>query len=262
MSDGVDFDGEMAGAMERLYATASMTERRRLIRDRLDLAAGESVLSIGTGPGFEAAGLAESVGPEGHVLGVDLEEAMLAAARERCADYPWVDFEPGDAADLPVEDGAFDAAAAVQVYEYVPDLEAALAELNRALRPGGRAVVFDTDWDTLTWHAADEARAARVVSAFDVHCPHPRVARTLGPRLSAAGFEVADPTPFVHLDLDGAGGSVGQLLSGLVARVVTERAGLEPDEVEAWEADLRDRAAAGEYFFSLNQYAFLAEKPA
>ena len=52
MSDGVDFDGEMAGAMERLYATPSMTERRRLIRDRLDLAPGESVLSVGTGPGF------------------------------------------------------------------------------------------------------------------------------------------------------------------------------------------------------------------
>lgn len=261
MSDGVDFDGEMAGAMERLYATPSMTERRRLIRDRLDLAPGESVLSVGTGPGFEAEGLAESVGPEGHVLGVDLGEAMLSAARERCADYPWVAFERGDAADLPVRDGAFDAATAVQVYEYVPDLGAAVEELHRALRPGGRAVVFDSDWDTLTWHAADAERAARVADAFDVHCPHPRIARTLGPRLAAAGLEVRDRTPFVHLDTDGTGGSVGQLLSGLVAGVVSGQGAVAPAEVEAWRADLEARADAGEYFFSFTQYAFLVERP-
>jgi ubiquinone/menaquinone biosynthesis C-methylase UbiE len=136
--------------------------------------------------------LAEDVGENGWVHGIGTAEPMLAVARERCADQPQATFEPGDATDLSVEDGAFDAAAAGQVYEYVADLEAAFEELYRALRPGGRAVVFDSDWSTLTYHAADEARSERIVTAFDAHCPHPRLARTLKPRLERANFEVTE----------------------------------------------------------------------
>lgn len=113
MSDGVDFDEEMVTGMERIYRTDSMAERRRRIRDVLALDAGEHVLSIGTGPGFEARGFAEEVGESGRVHGIDAAEPMLAAARERCAHLPWAAFEQGDATDLPVDDGAFEAAAAV-----------------------------------------------------------------------------------------------------------------------------------------------------
>lgn len=261
MTEGITFDEDMADAMERLYATPSMSERRRWIRDRLGVAPGDRVLSIGTGPGFEARGLAEAVGPEGRVLGVDVEEAMLSIARERCADYPWVTFERGDATDLPVEDGAFDAATAVQVLEYVPDLEAAFAELSRVLRPGGRAAVFDSDWSTLTWHAEDDARSDRVVSAFDAHCPHPRLARTIEPRLEAAGFDVVDRDVYVHLDTEMGEASVGEAFVPLLREFVTSQGGIDQREADAWAADVRARAEAGESFFSFNQYLFVGEKP-
>lgn len=262
MSDSLRFDEEMAAAMERIYTTDSIAARRRLIRERLDVSPGESVLSIGTGPGFEARGLAEAVGEEGSVLGVDVEEPMLAVARERCADLPWVAFERGDAADLPVEDEAFDAATAVQVYEYVPDLDVAFSELYRALRPGGRAAVFDSDWATLTWHAADVDRAARIVSAFDAHCPHPRLARVVEPGLAAAGFDVVAHAPFVHFETATDWTSFGATLVPLVGEFVSSLEGIDAAEVDAWMADVRARAEAGEYYFSFNQYLYVAEKPA
>jgi arsenite methyltransferase len=84
----------------------------------------------------------------------------------------------GDATALPFPDGAFDAAAAVQVYAYVEDLDMALAELFRVLRPGGRAVVLDTDLDSMVWHA--EARDAWSRSS--------RFTRSMPPIRTCLGF--------------------------------------------------------------------------
>ena len=53
---------------------------------------------------------------------------------------------------------SFDAALSVQVLEYVDDIAAALGEIHRALRPGGRVVLWDVDWATLSLQTADEAR--------------------------------------------------------------------------------------------------------
>lgn len=261
MNEGVDFDEERVAEMERIYRTESMAERRRRIRDALALEPGEHVLSIGTGPGFESRGLAKDVSETGHVHGIDTAEPMLAVARKRCADQPQATFEQGDAADLPVEDGAFDVATAVQVYEYVPDLDAAFQELYRALRPSGRAVVFDSDWSTMTYHAADEGRSERIISAFDTHCPHPRLARTLKPRLERANFEVTDQDAYVHFETDLNEDGVAATLIPPIKGVVTDQGGIDEADAEAWVDDLHERAEAGEFFFNLNQYLFVAEKP-
>lgn len=262
MSDGIEFDEEMVARMERIYRSDSMVARRQQIRDTLALAPGEEVLSVGTGPGFEAEGFAYDVGLDGHVHGIDTAAAMLAAARKRCDDQPAATFEQGDAGDLPVGDEAFDAAAAVQVYEYVPEVDAALAELHRALRPGGRAVVFDSDWRTLTYHASNDARSERILEAFDAHCPHPRLARTLKPRLERANFEVTGAEPFVHFETELTEDSLGAAMIPPLKGVVTEKGGIEEDEFQDWVDDVHERAEAGEYFFNLNQYLFVAEKPA
>lgn len=262
MSDGVDFDEARVAAMERLYRTSSMTERRRRIREALELSRGERVLSVGTGPGFESRGFAEDVGETGHVHGIDTAEPMLAVARERCVDHPQATFERGAATALPIETEAFDAAAAVQVLEYVPDLGTALGELNRVLRPGGRAVVFDSDWRSMTYHAADQARSDRVVAAFDAHCPHPRLARTLKPRLERANFEVTGQDVFVHFETALREDAVSRAFLEPIQEVVTAAGGIDDREAEAWVEDLHERAAAGEFFFSFNQYLFLVEKQA
>lgn len=260
MSEDVLFDDEAAAALERIYQTASMAERRRRIREALALGPGEHVLSVGTGPGFEAQGLASDVGEDGRVHGIDDAEPMLAVARQRCADQPWATFEQADAADLPVEDATFDAAAAVQVYEYVPDLDVAFAELYRALRPGGRAVVFDSDWATMAYNATDAARSERIVSAFDAHCPHPRLARTLKPRLERANFDVTGLEPFVHFETELTDDAVGAAFLPVLQGFVTQQGGVSEADAQAWVDDIHGRAEAGAYYFSFNQYLFVAEK--
>ena len=101
---------------------------------------------------------------QGAIVGVDGSPQMLALAARRCGDHDRVEFREGDATSLPVDDASFDGALCVQVLEYVPDVAVGLSELHRALRPGGRVVIWDVDWATVSWHSADPARMDRVLA--------------------------------------------------------------------------------------------------
>ncbi|MFO0761315.1 MAG: methyltransferase domain-containing protein [Byssovorax sp.] len=122
-------------AADRLFAIG----RRRAL-ELLNLQPGERVLLAGVGTGADLPLLPAGVS----ALGVDLSPAMLAQARAR---LPLAGREvalvEGDAQALPVEDASFDAAVLNLILSVVPDGAACLRESLRALRPGGRAVVFD-----------------------------------------------------------------------------------------------------------------------
>ena len=113
---------------------------------------------------------------------------MVDLAQWCCATYPWIEMALGSVKELPYANGEFDAAVSTQVYEYVDDVTTALAELRRVLRPGGRTLILDTDWDTLIWNTHDLLRLQRIMAAFEGHCPHPRLARRLPALLAVAGF--------------------------------------------------------------------------
>ena len=105
--------------------------------------AGEAVLDVACGAGVVSIAAASAVGPTGHVLGVDLADAMVQAARQRAKklDLGQTRFERMDAERLALPDAGFDIALCVLGLMYVPDPDAALRELHRVLRPGGRVVL-------------------------------------------------------------------------------------------------------------------------
>lgn len=104
-----------------------------------------SVLDVGCGTGVMALLLADM----GHrVTGVDISEAMLHRAREKAAPLSQpVEFLEGDAEELLFEDGAFDAVVSRHVLWALPNPERAVAEWKRVLRPGGKVIIIDGDWD-------------------------------------------------------------------------------------------------------------------
>jgi SAM-dependent methyltransferase len=259
----LQFDAAAGQRLEAMYTHPDVVERRRRVRQALQLAPGERVLDIGCGPGFLTVEMAAEVGPSGWAAGIDISDTMLAHARHRAAAQPssaWVDFKQADAVQLPFPDGSFDAAVATQVLEYVADVPAALAEIVRVLRPGGRAVIVDTDWNTLVWHGTDPARTAQILAAWDEHLADPYLPRSLRPALRAAGFGEPHVEIVNLLNLDWAGYSKG--VAGLVAAFVAGRRGITQDMAGAWLDDLERLDAEGAYFFSLDQYLFRATKPA
>jgi len=144
------FDEVAARRTEAIYSTPDAVGQRLWTRHALSLRQGESVVDVGSGPGFLAAEMASELGPTGRISGIDISEQMLEMARLRCSKMSVaapVDFQLGDATKLPFPDRTFNAAVASQVYEYVPDVDAAIEEARRVLRPDGRILVVDTDWD-------------------------------------------------------------------------------------------------------------------
>src|SRR3954468_21639370 len=100
----LQFDDETARRVESTYQAPDIVEQRRATRAVLDLAPGEHVLDIGSGPGFLAAEIAEEVGAEGRGCGLDPSESMLAIARRRGVA---VEYVTGDALALPYADETF-----------------------------------------------------------------------------------------------------------------------------------------------------------
>jgi arsenite methyltransferase len=256
----IQFDRELAQRLERLYTTRDVLRRRELVRAALGAQPGDRVLDVGCGPGFYVTELLEAVGPEGAVAGVDASADMLAVAAKRAEGNDNVEFHQANATSLPVPDAGFDRALCVQVLEYVDDVSAALKEMHRALRPGGRVLVWDVDWATVSWHATDRRLMDRVLAAWDKHLTHPSAPRTLAAQLRDAGFEDVgmDAHPFATTEPipDAYGGSLVPLLEQYVA----EQGGISREDAKAWADDQRGLGERGEFFFTVTQFCFTATR--
>ena len=86
MTTNVDFNEAAARALEAAYLTTDVVEQRARVLRLLSLEPGQAVLDIGSGPGLLAREMADQVGPEGRVVGLDPSEPMLEMGRRRCAD--------------------------------------------------------------------------------------------------------------------------------------------------------------------------------
>jgi ubiquinone/menaquinone biosynthesis C-methylase UbiE len=133
-------------------------------RDEMIRTAGGRVLEIGVGGGEN---LDRYTGAATEVVGIDFSPALLARARQsasaakaRRANLPRFSFHVGTAESLPFTDGAFDTVVAFLVFCSIPDPRAAVGEIYRVLRPGGKLVFFE--------HVrARSRRLARLQDAFN-----------------------------------------------------------------------------------------------
>ena len=129
-----------------LYDSAQTLARRlisawQLPIEWLNIPLGGIALDVGSGPGNVTASLARAAGPEGFALGVDISEPMLRRAVANEAG-PQVGFIKADAQRLPFRDNTFDAVISTSVLQLIPNPTAALGEMARVLRPGGRLAIM------------------------------------------------------------------------------------------------------------------------
>lgn len=153
---------------------------------------GESVLDIGCGTGAAARAAALAVGPAGRVVGLDLNVGMLEVARAFDTgeigdpdgpDPALIEWLEASATAMPLADRTFDAVVSAQALQYIPEVDVLAVEIERVLRPGGRAAV--SVWRELASNPYFEV-------LVDI------IAMRLGAEAAeglASGFRTVDPAP-------------------------------------------------------------------
>jgi ubiquinone/menaquinone biosynthesis C-methylase UbiE len=140
-AEGWQLESNSAEAYERYLAT-SFSPWADALTAAAELAAGESALDVACGTGVVARHAARRVGPAGRVVGLDVNEAMLAVARTvSAAAQPAIEWRLGDAASLPFPDRQFDAVFCEQAMQFFSEPLTALREMRRVLTGGGRAAL-------------------------------------------------------------------------------------------------------------------------
>jgi SAM-dependent methyltransferase len=161
----------------------------RAVITLLDLRTDERVLDIGAGMGPGTV-LAAQVGA--HVVAVDpmpVMRGVLSARRLWQRSRKRIEIVDGAAEHLPAQDASVDATWAVNAMHHWTDLHAGVAELRRVLRPGGRLVLVDENFDDPTHPDHDRVRNHRRDPHHEFDDVDPAV---VGAELTAAGFAVSE----------------------------------------------------------------------
>jgi SAM-dependent methyltransferase len=156
------------------------------------LEAGQTVLDLGSGGGFDCFLAARAVGPTGRVIGVDMTPEMIDRARRTKAagNWPTVEFRLGEIEHLPVADGEVDVILSNCVVNLSTDKPAAFREAWRVLRPGGRLAMSDVV--LLRELPAALAASPALHASCIAGASHPREVEQM---LAAAGFEQVQVVP-------------------------------------------------------------------
>lgn len=229
----------------------------------MELQEGHRVLDLGCGPASDTIALAEIVGETGRVVGVDADADMVAEANERASAAglaETVTHEHTDATDLPFDDDAFDSCRSERVFQHLPDPAAALVEMIRVTRPGGRIVVLDSDYGSFSIASEFPEIERRLVAQYCSMMNGPFAARMLYRMFKSAHLDdvTVEPAPFIINDI-GVFSTIFILDRGLGEAEESGR--LTSDDVRRFRTDLEQSADVGGFLASANQLLVSGRKP-
>ncbi|WP_373862585.1 methyltransferase domain-containing protein [Nocardia lijiangensis] len=232
---------------------------RTWAHEALALQPGEHVVDVGSGTGSEVLAFADEVGPTGEAVGVEPDPHLLASAERRATQLSsHAKFHSGDAYGIPFGAGTFDAALCERVFQHLTAPGRAANEIARVLRPGGRVVVVDVDWDTAIVHPGDRQVVRQVLDTLVSATTNPLSGRRLPGLLTQAGL-VIDEVGSHALVQDRSVGP-GSLVTRISAMAVA-RGSITEAQRDRLLADLERGADSGDIHLSVTMFAVLAHKP-
>lgn len=236
----------------------SVRALKPIMLEQMALHRGQHVLEVGCGAGDDVRTIARRVGAGGLVLGVDASPLIVAEATRRTEPHLPVEYRVGDAVALDLPDGCFDRCRAERLLMHVRgEAGAVVTELARVLRPQGRMVLFDIDWDTLAIDGADHELTRRIVRSYSDGVPNGCVGRALPRLLRDAGLIDVTTIPHaIEIPFD----FFGWVLSGHLDAALT--AGLfTPQELIGWWDQIDAAHAGGRFYAAILGFVAAGSKP-
>lgn len=254
------YDDKAAQRIERSYQTPEIVNQRLRTLAALALVRGESVLDAGCGTGLLLEQEARTVASEGRAEGVDFSDAMLAHAHRRCDGLEQVSLQQGSIETLPFEDASFDAVSCTQTLLYVEDMDRALREIHRVLKPRGRIVIIETDWRSAILNSPEPEITRKIFDAWDLAVANSNLPRRLGPILRRIGFGAlrVEAIPVLNASYSEHSFSAGMLEnfsnSAIKQNLITA------EDAQSWRGGIEALIELEEYFFCVNRFLFSAIK--
>ena len=208
---------QMAAFLEEHALTPDTRAVNQKLCDVIDPKPGERLLEVGSGSGVLCRMIAPRLQPDGYIVGTDISPEFLAEAQKyarqaRAAGQ--LIFETGVAEALPYSGASFDGAFAARLLLHASDPDAAVRELARVVKPGGRVVVMDWDFGTVSVDHPDRELTRRLLEwRNDYHGGNNWSGRQLWRRMVAAGLQNISIHPWVSVALTASDGLTQSLLA-------------------------------------------------
>ena len=211
------------------------------------------MVEVGCGSGALCRLLAPDLLPGGELLGVDVAPDMIAAARAAAGQQAHMRFEVGAGETLPVEDATYDAAFGARLLLHVADPLPVVAEMARVVKPGGRVVLMDWDFETVVVTHPDRELTRRLLHW---RCDHHSGDNWSGRRLLgyalAAGLRDVTVIPVTTVARDEAAALTGSMFRA--AEVARNGGAITPAEHDAWVGELQQQLAEGRFLASITYF--------
>ena len=235
----MDFSGEVADWQRNVSEGKAGNSRRYSVMEALGICVGKSYLDIGCGGGHLVRELGKAVGNSGRVVGIDSSSQMLENARLICDELECVDIIEGTATAIPADDAQFDGVSAVQVYEYVEDVNGALGEARRVLKHGCPIAIVSILWEHCRFYGAERMLNERIIDAWRAHCFHQMLPLELPTLLRKNGFGNMTRSNLSFLDTGLHAGTTAYYLSKLIAKFSVAQ-GISEEEANLWLSQLEN----------------------
>jgi arsenite methyltransferase len=258
----VTYDKKAAQDIELSYQTPEIVRQRIQTLEALALRAGEHVLDAGCGTGLLIQGMSSTIGSEGRIVGIDFSDDMLELARHRCEGIDNIELHQGSVTQLPFEDNSFDAVSCIQTLLYVDEVETALSEFYRVLKPGGRVAIIETDWRGTVLNSLDHTMTRKILDAWDAAVSSPNLPVKLIPMLKNLKFNAikTEAIPVINTSYSKVNFSSGMLK--YFSTYAVKNNAVTAEEAELWITQIRDLAKTDNFFFCVNRFLFTAVKSA
>jgi ubiquinone/menaquinone biosynthesis C-methylase UbiE len=225
-----------------------------------DVRRGDTCVDVGSGTGTMTRRLARLAGPDARVLGVEPNGMLRRVAQERAeSNGVAVEFCQGLATEIPLPDESVDVVWCERVLQHVPDAQAAIAEIARVLRPGGRALLLDSDHATRVESDIEPAIAHAILQAFMSQLANPMSARHVLRQAMAAGLEV-DPDVGSSALVFPQDLLIDSALHRLAAEQAVVDGSITREQSEEALASLSAAAREGRAFSAVTVFGFVCRK--